>query len=165
MRRTIIRTLVGLCLLGLIVFGYLVWTAPVVRVEYANVSTIADAERQWQAAKITKYQLTLNYVTFGADLWAKITVANDNVVAVECRDKSAGSSCKHFNPKAFTVSGLFATAREYSAQVEQTTIPSTKEQPAPFGILFDSIYHVPRYMVWRLSEYTEWDITSFTVTE
>jgi hypothetical protein len=165
MRRIIIRTFIGFCLLGLIAFGYLVWTSPVVRVEYASVTTIAEAERQWQAAKITNYQLTLNYVTWGADLWAKITVADGNVVAVECRDKSTGSDCHHFDPKAFTVAGLFATARHYSIQVEQAAIPSTKEQPAPFGIVFDATYHIPRYMVWRLSEYTEWDITSFIVTE
>jgi hypothetical protein len=165
MRHVIICTFIGLCLLGLIAFGYLIWTAPVLRVEYANVAAIAEAERQWQDAKITNYQLTLNYVTFGADLWAKITVADGTVVAVECRDKNIETGCKYLDPTAFTVPGLFAIARQYSTQAGQTTISSAKDRPAAFGLRFDSTYHIPRYMVWRLSEYSEWDVTSFTVTE
>lgn len=159
MRRTIMLTCIGVCLLGLIAFVLVILPSRVVYVEYADMATIDQAEREWQAANIRKYQLTVDYLSFGVNERVKTTVVDGNVVAVECYDKDTKSSCED---SGYTVPDLFRIARKYSERSDRSASLEDKRR-APFGVLFDSTNHYPRYMVWRPSEYSTWDVTSFTV--
>jgi hypothetical protein len=164
MRPTLIVVVIGFCVLCILGFGYLLSTSRAAAITQATAATVAAEEQRWQAAQITDYQIALDFVTFGANFWVQITVVNGKVVAVDCRDKSTEAGCQYLDPAEYTVPGLFAAARELSTQAERMTATQRADQAAPYGIGFDSSYRFPRYMVWRLSEYTEWRVTSFTVT-
>ena len=165
MRRTIILIIRLLCIVLVAALGYLVWTAPVIRIEYADVATVEQHQYQWQASAIANYQMTIDYRTWGADLRMHITVENDKVVAADCDEPGISGPCDGFDPNEFTISSLFTKAHKLSTLAEPIIRSDHSNQSHPFSVGFNSTYHFPQIMVSGLGEATQWEVRSFTVSQ